>query len=123
MFDCDPAAVVAAQLEAFNARDVRAFSAFYAPNAVVYDHPGQAYASGRAEIEGVYGDNFLHWPGLRARVESQIVSGEWVVNDERLSGGAGADFQAVVTYHVRDCLIQRVDMLPQLDVASGEVLY
>ena len=47
----DPEAVVAAQLEAFNARDIEAFVRCYAPDAQILRFPsGDLIAEGHAEI-------------------------------------------------------------------------
>lgn len=120
LLDCEPVSVVEAQLEAFNARDAQAFAAFYAPGAAVYYHPDELYAMGRDSIAANYAINFEAWPRTRVSVRTQIVSGEWVVNDERGSEGGHNPFQAVVVYQVRDCLIQRVEILPILDLNTRD---
>ena len=49
-----PEAVVQAQLEAYNARDLDAFLATYAENAELYEHPSKLLASGMAQLRERY---------------------------------------------------------------------
>ena len=45
-----PEAVVQRQLDAYNARDIDALLATYAPDARQYEHPGTLLATGAAEM-------------------------------------------------------------------------
>jgi hypothetical protein len=58
---------------------------------------------------------FAQSPELRAEVLTRIESGDWVVDEESVSGlvtpGLPSDMHAAVVYRVRDGLIAQVQML------------
>lgn len=110
MFDCDPATVVDQQLGAWRARDAEAFAVHYAADAVMTDHPGVVTVSGREAIQARYAEAFAAGPGEVA-IQTRIVSGEYVVDDELVSTPRGSA-QGVVIYRVQNCLITRADYLP-----------
>ncbi len=60
--------VVQAQVDAYNARDARAFAQRYSPDAHVLGSDGSVMVSGRDAIEGCYG-------GLRRRPELHVEIG------------------------------------------------
>jgi hypothetical protein len=45
-----PEAIVQRQLDAYNAKDIEAWLATYAPDARQFEHPGKLLASSRVEI-------------------------------------------------------------------------
>jgi len=110
MFDCDPATVVDQQLAAWRARDASAFAAHYAADAVMTDHPGVVTVSGRDAIQAHYTTGFAAGPG-EVSIQTRIVSGEYVIDDEIVSTPRGSG-QGVVIYRVQNCLISRADYLP-----------
>lgn len=77
----DPAAVVQRQLDAYNARDVAALLATYAPDARQYAHPGTLLASGAAEIGARMAVRFGE-PNLHARLLQRVVMGNIVIDHE-----------------------------------------
>jgi uncharacterized protein (TIGR02246 family) len=111
MFDCDPAAVVDQQLAAWRARDAEAFASHYAADAVMANHPGVVTFSGREAIQARYARAFAERGPAEVVIETRIVSGDYVVDDETVSwaGGGGS---AVVIYRVQNCQITRADYLP-----------
>ena len=56
--ETDPVAVVAAQVDAYNARDLDRFLECYSPDAVIEDGSGQVLMRGREAMRGVYGQLF-----------------------------------------------------------------
>ncbi|MDP3700381.1 MAG: SgcJ/EcaC family oxidoreductase [Hylemonella sp.] len=111
MFDCDPAAVIDQQLAAWRVRDAEAFASHYAADAVMTDHPGVVTFSGREAIQARYAQAFAARGPAQVVIETRIVSGEYVVDDEAISSARGSA-RGVVIYRVQNCLITRADYLP-----------
>jgi len=85
MFDHDtPAAVVQRQLDAYNARDLDALLATYAPDARHYEHPGLLVASGAGEIRARMAVRFQE-RDLHARLLQRVVMGNIVIDHERVT--------------------------------------
>ena len=100
------------QVEAFNARDLQAFVACYAPEAVIEDADGGVQMSGREAIRASYGKLFASRPDLRAEIPSRIRVGSYVVDEERVSGLTDGVFHAIAIYSLDDdCFIERVRVL------------
>lgn len=116
----DPEAVVAAQLEAFNARDIEAFVRCYAPDAQILRFPsGDLIAEGHAEIRQRWGHLFGEDPDLQARVAARMVSEGFMIDDERAFIRGRPD-DGIVIYEVRDGLIRRCwFVVPDLEVGSS----
>ena len=105
-----PEAIVQAQLEAYNARDLNAFLATYAENAELFEHPSKLLASGMAQLRERYAARFAD-PILHALVLKRIVMGDFVIDQERVTrmfpAGPGT-LDAVAMYEVQGQRITRV---------------
>jgi putative hydrolase of HD superfamily len=77
----DPAAVVQAQLDAYNAKDIEALMATYAPDAQQFTLHGPLLAAGHDAIRPRYEMRFAE-PDLRARLLSRTVIGNIVTDLE-----------------------------------------
>ena len=122
MFDCDPATVIDQQLAAWRARDAQAFANYYAADAVMTDHPGVVTFSGREAIQARYAQAFAARGPAEVVIQTRIVSGEYVIDDEAVSS-ARELARGVVIYRVQNCLISRADYLPfQRTPAAPEVV-
>lgn len=102
-------AIVQAQLEAYNARDLPALLACYAEDARQYALPGATLlASGHAEIAARMRERFED-PLLHARLLQRSVMGELVIDHEeitrRFPEGPGR-IELVAVYELRDGRIQ-----------------
>ena len=106
----DAAEVVQAQLEAYNAHDLEAFMACYAPDAVIRHGDGRVLMDGQDAIRTRYEGLFANNPSVTARVPTRIEAGGWVVDEERVEL-ADSELHVVVAYKVVDELIQTVVML------------
>lgn len=103
---------VQAQLDAYNARDLEAFVACYAPDVVMEDGQGQVMLRGHEAMRGVYGRLFSGSPELNCRLVSRIRVGPYVLDEERVTGfGGPGEVHAVAVYRVEDDLIVHVRML------------
>ena len=105
-----PEAIVQAQLEAYNARDLTAFLATYAEDAELFEHPSKLLASGMAQLRERYAARFAD-PNLHALVVKRIVIGNFVIDQEKVTrmfpGGPGT-LDAVAMYEVHGQRIARV---------------
>ncbi len=103
-----PEAVVQRQLDAYNARDLDALLATYAPDARQYALPATLLATGHAEMRPRFAARFQE-PNLHARLLQRAVMGSIVVDHEEVSrtfpeGPGKVDL--VVVYEVADGLIR-----------------
>ena len=105
-----PSEVIDRQLDAYNERDLDAFVACYAPDAMVVQPDGSTLASGQEQIRERYGDLFAASPELRAEILNRIEVGAVVIDEEHVTGfvlpGMPPEIHAAVVYRVRDGLIQ-----------------
>ena len=76
-----PSAVVQAQLDAYNAKDVDALMHTYAPDATQFALHGDLLAQGHAQIRPRYEVRFQE-PDLHARLLSRTVLGNFVTDLE-----------------------------------------
>lgn len=80
----DPAALVQRQLDAYNARDIEAWLATYAPDAEQHALHGALLARGHEELRSRMAVRFQE-PDLHARLISRVVMGAIVVDLERVT--------------------------------------
>ncbi len=102
-----PTAVVQRQLDAYNARDIDALLATYAPDARQFEHPGTLVASGAAQIRERLSVR-LQEPNLHARLVQRVVMGKLVIDHElvtRTFAEGPGTIELVAIYEVRDGLI------------------
>jgi putative hydrolase of HD superfamily len=79
-----PESVVQRQLEAYNARDLSAWLATYAPDAEQYELHGARLAAGHAQMRERMAARFAE-PDLHAELLSRVVMGPVVVDHERVT--------------------------------------
>ena len=105
-----PEAVVQAQLEAYNARDIDAFIATYADDVKLFELPEKLLSEGTATMRDRYGKLFKD-ERLHATVVNRIVMGDTVVDHERVRltlPQGPATVEAIAIYEVRDGKITQV---------------
>ena len=104
-----PSAVVTAQVDAFNARDLDAFCATYAPDAVVSGVTPEPIV-GRDALRAFYAGRFED-PALHCVIDASVTFGErWLVARELVTTSAGTG-ETVATFDVADGLIARASMV------------
>jgi putative hydrolase of HD superfamily len=105
----DPAAVVQAQLDAYNAKDIDALMLTYAPDAQQFTLHGPLLAQGHEAIRPRYVARFVE-PDLHARLLSRTVLGNFVTDLEVVTRnfpeGLGT-VEMLCIYEVVDGRIQR----------------
>ena len=103
----DPATIVQRQLDAYNARDLDAVLATYAPDARQFAHPATLLAVGAADMRERMAQRFAE-PNLHARLLQRVVMGNIVIDHEEVTRtfaeGAG-----------------RVDMVAIYEVVDGKI--
>lgn len=107
--------VVQSQVDAFNLRDAAAFAQHYGPDARLLSADGTVMIEGREAIEDFYRRLFAASPDLRVEIGSRITAGDWVIDEESVSGivaeGMPRDLHAAIVYHVSGELITQSQML------------
>jgi putative hydrolase of HD superfamily len=107
-------AVVQAQLDAFNARDIDALMRAYAPDAEQCSLHGERLAKGHDEIRPRYVARFAE-PDLHARLLSRSVMGKFVTDLELITRnfpeGVGT-LEMLCIYEVENGRIQRASFAP-----------
>ncbi len=91
---------VEAQLAAYNAHDVDAFMACYTSDCVVDDGDGTRLLTGHAEMRPRYVALFASSPNLRCEIVTRLCIGNYVIDEERISGRAPDLRRAVVIYRI-----------------------
>jgi uncharacterized protein (TIGR02246 family) len=104
-----PEALVAEQIDAYNAHDAVRFAAVYAENLQLFDLGGDLYLFGREALRERYALLFAAAPSIAVTIEKRIVVGNVVVDEERITGTqSGRPAHAAVIYEVADGQIRRV---------------
>lgn len=76
-----PEQVIQAQLDAYNAKNLDALLACYAPDACMYQYPATLVAQGQDEIRQRMKLRFAE-PDLHARLLRRVIVGEVVIDEE-----------------------------------------
>jgi hypothetical protein len=103
------------QLAAYNARDLERFLACYADDIVVETAGGDRVVAGMDAMRALYSQLFANSPALRCEVPTRIQAGEFVVDEERVTGmnlpGFPSEMHVAVAYRVRHGRIDHVRLL------------
>lgn len=101
------------QVDAYNRRDIDAFLSCYARDAVVEDATGTVVMQGHDAMRAAYSELFRTSPDLRAEIATRIRLGEYVIDEERVTGrrGSAEEIRVVVVYHVAKDVIDRVRLI------------
>jgi len=112
--------LVQGQIDAYNAHDPDAFASAHAPDVRLYDLGGELYLHGRDALRDRYALVFANAPNIRVTIEKRIVVGNYVIDEERISGTeSGRIAHAAVIYEVIDGLICRVWVTREPSVAAS----
>ncbi|MGQ0733592.1 MAG: nuclear transport factor 2 family protein [Acidobacteriota bacterium] len=100
----DPVAVVAAQVDAYNSRDLDRFLDCYSPDAIIEDASGQVLMRGRDAMRGVYEKLFTQSLQLHCEIRHRIHVGRYVIDEEAITGfqyaGYPTEVHAAAVYRV-----------------------
>ena len=107
--------VVDAQIEAYRARDIEGFLSHYADDASVVMFDGTVMFGSKEVMRDAYGKLFADSPDLHVTIAGRVASGEYVVDEEHLSGfrfgDMPTDFVAVAVYRVTNGMISKLMLL------------
>jgi hypothetical protein len=107
--ESSPLQVVQAQVDAYNRGDIDAFLNTYAPDANLYNFPDELLSSGLVSLREVYAKLFEKAPQLHASITNRITQGNYVIDQEVVTGFPGAkELTAVAIYEVKDGKIVNV---------------
>jgi uncharacterized protein (TIGR02246 family) len=106
-----PTDVVQRQLDAYNAQDLEAFMACFAPDCVIADLNGAVTHQGIDAIRARYAKLFAEFPDNHARLVNRIAVGDVVIDHEDIVRAPGNRLLAAAIYTVRDERISRVDFV------------
>jgi len=111
----DATDVVDAQVEAYRAKDVERFLACYAEDASVVLFDGTPMFADRKAMREQYGKLFAASPDLQLTIANRVTAGEFVVDEEHVSGVHFGDMPTEMTalsvYRVTDGKISRLMLL------------
>lgn len=106
--------IVQQQLEAYNNRDIEAFSALFSEEAEVLQFPeNRVLAKGKAQVKELYKKLFDNSPTLHSELVSRTVLGNRIIDHEKITGRAGVDvLELAVVYEIEQgkidkCLVIR----------------
>ena len=108
-----PAELAAAQLAAYNDRDLEAFCDCFSVDVEIYNHPGELVLKGEAAFRVRYAERFKA-PGLVAELLGRTTLGDCAIDHERIwfeGPELSEPVEAIAIYTVRDGLIARVDFI------------
>ncbi len=115
----EPERVFREQVRAFNARDLEAFLATYAPDAELHGLLPERVVRGHAEMRPLYEARFAQEP-LHCEILALTVYGDrWVAAHEQVASPAGT-VVLVGVFEIVDDLIVRADMTGRLPVPAEE---
>ncbi len=104
-----PEAIVQRQLNAYNARDIKAFMDTYSDDIELYNFPNQLIGKGMESIKK-YESFFTNTPNLYCEIEKRIVIGNKVIDHEKVRAGKDS-FSAVAVYEVENGKIKKVTFI------------
>jgi hypothetical protein len=111
----EPQDIVQASMDAYNAHDIDATFASFAPDVVVKDADGKIMMDGLDEVRSRYAKWRADNPDIRYEIVRRIALGEWVVDEERVSGLAEprADqvLRAIILYRVSNGRVREIQVL------------
>lgn len=99
-----PEAVVQAQLDAYNARDIDTFMRYWAVDAQYFEHPNTLLANGAAQIRERHLARFQE-PNLFGRLINRMVMGNRVIDHEivtRTFAEGPGHLSVIAIYEVAD---------------------
>ena len=91
---------VDAHVQAYNERDLDRFVACFSRDCVIEDARGALVARGRAAIRARFVPIFDENPELHCEIIHRARVGEYVVDEEQITGRYGAEQHGVVISHV-----------------------
>jgi hypothetical protein len=92
-------------IQAYNERNLERFVACFSTDCVIKDAQGTILFRGHDDLRVHFGRVFDQSPGLHCEIVHRARVGEYVVDQERITGRVGGDQHGVVVSHVRGGVI------------------
>ncbi|WP_298422057.1 nuclear transport factor 2 family protein [uncultured Kordia sp.] len=96
----EAAIIVQKQVEAYNARDIQAFSALFSDDVKMYDFPKTLRASGKVELKKRFGQMFQNTPDLFSYIEDRIASENKVIDHEKVTFKKGEPAKEFIVMYI-----------------------
>lgn len=103
-----PEEIVQASVDAYNAHDVEAYVACFAPAATFGHLGGRILLDSREAMNGFYAMQFSERPNIQCSVKQRSVMGPFVVDLQALSGEGMPAMEAMVVHEIREERIVKV---------------
>ncbi len=97
-----PEALAQRQLDAYNARDLEAFCAPYSDDVQIVGLDGKEQARGKEAFKSRYRDRFQKLTALHCQLVKRMVVGNFVLDEEAITGTGGDPIHAVAIYEVKN---------------------
>jgi hypothetical protein len=97
-----PEALAQRQLDAYNARDMEAFCAPYSEDVQIVGLDGKEQARGKEAFKARYRDRFQKLTALHCQLVKRMVVGNYVLDEEAITGTGGDPIHAVAIYEVKN---------------------
>ena len=108
----EPRDAVQAAIDAYHDHDLDRCLSYYAADVVVKDADGQVLMDGSDAVRARYASSMAENPDKHYDIPNRIALGEWVVDEERVTGYAGPRagevVRAVLVYRFSDRLIREI---------------
>ncbi len=122
MSTTSPKSVAQGQLDAYNARDIDAFMAYWAEDAQIYEFPDKLVTAGAAAIRERHIARFQE-PNLYGRLVQRMVMGSRVVDQEKVARtfpeGTGT-LDVIAVYEIIDGKIAKAWFMPGAKTLDGK---
>ena len=111
----EPLAVAQAAIDAYHDHDLDSCLEYYAPDVVVKDAEGNILMDGADAVRSRYAKSILDNPNIHYDIPNRITLGEWVIDEERVTGftkpGSPDVMRAVLIYRVSGDRIREILIL------------
>ena len=106
----EPRDIVQAATDAYHAHDLDRCMAFYAPDVVVKQIDGAVLMDGADAVRTRYASAMERHPNLRYDSPNRIALGDFVIDEESITGATGAtgEERAVLIYRFEAGLIKEI---------------
>ncbi len=111
----EPRDVVQAAIDAYHDHDLDRCLGYYVPDVVVKDADGNVLTDGAEAVRTQYAKSIADHPNVRYDIPNRISLGEWVIDEERVTGftkpGSPDVVRAVLAYRLSGERIQEILIL------------
>lgn len=102
--------IVQAQLDAYNVKDIDAFTKTFTDSIVAYDYPHKLSFKGQEQLHTMFSGFFTQTPDLHCEIKNRIVLGNIVIDDEYITAN-GNLISSVAIYEIENGKIAKMIFL------------